>query len=332
MKHIISLDKTRSAYVLAAVCFALGMIVGGIGHLALSRLDGARSYKDTPREAREAGGILTSPLLECAESGPLPLENLRLLETAVNKYVTSRKDITMSVYFRDLRNGGWISVGDSTLYQPSSLMKLPITIAAYRRLEEDPTFFSKEVTMVTEDPLEQNIIDFEPTKIPEVVPIRELVYRAMVYSDNRANYTLAREVGASTIDKVINDFGIRPLDVIDEYEVTPREYSSLYRILYNATYLSHAHSEELLYILTQSSFKRGIVAGVPEGTVVAHKFGERVIGGGPQTLLEHQLHDCGIVYAELPYVLCVMSRGTSFDSLYDSISRVSQIVYEQTNR
>ena len=71
-------------------------------------------------------------------------------------------------------------------------------------------------------------------------------------------------------------------------------------------------SEKALGLLQKSEFHKGLVAGVPSGTIVAHKFGER----DGLTIGEKQLHDCGIIYYPgNPYLLCVMTRGDNFDEL-----------------
>jgi hypothetical protein len=103
----------------------------------------------------------------------------------------------------------------------------------------------------------------------------------------------------------------------------------LFRILYNATYLSRDYSEKALQVLSQSSFTQGIVSGVPSSTVVAHKLGLVGIAPDNVTVTEHELHDCGIVYAQNPYVLCVMTRGSSSLSTMEGIiGAVSQAAYQ----
>ena len=45
-----------------------------------------------------------------------------------------------------------------------------------------------------------------------------------------------------------------------------------------------------------------------------------------------QLHDCGIVYyPKHPYLLCVMTRGDSFEYLDDTIRDISHLVYQEVN-
>jgi hypothetical protein len=82
-------------------------------------------------------------------------------------------------------------------------------------------------------------------------------------------------------------------------------------------------SEKALDLLTTTDFGEGIVADLPSGTVVAHKFGERGYAGSTV----RQLHDCGIVYHDhSPYLLCVMTRGHNFEHQAEVISGVSRIV------
>jgi hypothetical protein len=74
----------------------------------------------------------------------------------------------------------------------------------------------------------------------------------------------------------------------------------------------------------ESTFTQGIVAGVPAGTRVSHKFGEFSAG----TNLK-QLHDCGIVYKPAhPYILCVMTQGNDFNNLAATIAKISKTVWD----
>ena len=80
-------------------------------------------------------------------------------------------------------------------------------------------------------------------------------------------------------------------------------------------------------ILSKTTFKEGIVAGVPEGTVVAHKFGQFL--STTNTADGVELHDCGIIYyPDYPYLLCVMTKGNSLDELKNVIKGISKITYE----
>jgi len=95
-----------------------------------------------------------------------------------------------------------------------------------------------------------------------------------------------------------------------------------FRVLYNGTYLNNQSSEFALQLLSQSDFNQGIVAGLDRPMVVAHKFGERILGNTAQ------LHEYGIVYLDgQPYLLGVMSSGSNLKDLSEVIATISQRAY-----
>jgi beta-lactamase class A len=112
---------------------------------------------------------------------------------------------------------------------------------------------------------------------------------------------------------------------------SPREYSVLYRALYNGTYLSRHLSEEALELLSNSTFRSGLVAGVPPEIPVAHKFGVRDAADNPlEGSAYEELHDCGIVYyPDHPYFLCIMTRGENFADLEAVIAGLSKTTWDE---
>jgi beta-lactamase class A len=103
-----------------------------------------------------------------------------------------------------------------------------------------------------------------------------------------------------------------------------KEYVSLFRVLFNVSYLNKEASEKALELLTRVEFKDGLPAGLPANIVVAHKFGERIVNG------LSQLHDCGIVYyPSHPYLICIMTRGADFTQLSKHIQEISKITYDE---
>jgi len=110
-----------------------------------------------------------------------------------------------------------------------------------------------------------------------------------------------------------------------EATISTKSYGSIFRTLYNASYLSPEHSQLALQYLAASDFNDGLVAGVPRGIEVAHKFGER--SDLPDN--QKELHDCGIIYyPDNPYMLCVMTEGYDFAELTRVIAETSRMVYE----
>jgi beta-lactamase class A len=123
--------------------------------------------------------------------------------------------------------------------------------------------------------------------------------------------------------------GVDPAVISDPTAaLSARKYSVFFRILFNSSFLSRANSEYALSLLTESTFREGLRAGVPSEIPLAHKFGERKIGNDLQ-----QFHDCGVVYyPRHPYLLCIMTRGNNIPNLKKAIADTSRFVYEEIDK
>jgi beta-lactamase class A len=260
------------------------------------------------------------------------------LKQAITDYAqTAQKDPTIhtvSIYYRNLDTSQWVGVNTDERYSPGSMLKVVTLMSVLHAAEKNPTFLSKKLSIKSGDSLPTA----EQTEYPPKDPIRagtvytvaELLTHLIQESDNVANYMLLRTVSSSETLDIYKDLGLpEPTGERDTY--TAQEYSRIFRVLYNGTYLSHEASEQALSLLSATSFAHGIVAGLPSGTMVAHKFGIRSITN-EQGDIERELHDCGIVYyPEQPYFICVMTRGESFKELESVLSEASRIVWEEVH-
>lgn len=319
----------------------IAIVVGG-GAFYLGRSTGVKpenksekkevAEKPTIKELRQAGGFkFINPLLECDNYYPTKNPSLELLENQIQSYISSavnaNKATKISLYYRDLNNGPWIGLGENDFYSPASLLKVPIMIAALKYAEGNNDFLKKKIkySQHTEDGIVQNITDNDMVKLGNSYTIEQLMEYMIISSDNEAKNLILFNLPESVMNDVYSDLGIivPGIRTPDDF-MSVKDYSAFFRILYNATYLNKKMSEKGLEILSRAKFNAGLRNGVPNGTLVCNKFGER---GIPGTNLK-QLHDCGIVYVGThPYLLCVMTRGEDWDELAGIISEVSAMVY-----
>jgi beta-lactamase class A len=274
-------------------------------------------------------GQLTSPLLACSDDpSELTIGARAKIEKKVTSYIATLQNngsvTDVAVYFRDLNNGPWFGINERSDFTPGSLLKLPIALSLYYRAERDSAVFDTLLPFDGTVPLAFATLGQgeEDTLKKGTYTVHELISYMLRDSSNAAASLLVDYQG-ERLAWVFEDLGIEaPVD--ERYVTDVKTYGAFFRILYNASYLDQPASEEVLTTLTQSTFKDGLVAGVPQNVVIAHKFGTRVLQDGTR-----QLHDCGIVYAgESPYILCVMTQGRSVTELEKSISNISSIVYE----
>jgi beta-lactamase class A len=316
----------------AVLGFVSGAIVGAAAVGLLPARTPMRPARSRPATDVRQGTIgLVNPLLECPEAGALrsALAPFRgEVESLLARRIRAGAATRVSVYFRDLNNGPWFTAGDPNEYRVASLLKVPLLIGYLKRAEREPDVLQRRLAYAggTDAVEAQNVAPDHPLVPGESYTIEELLEHAIVYSDNEAAALLAREDGGQSIEAIRRLVEFPPFRDGNLY-LTPRNFASMFRILYNASYLSEANSERALELLIRTAFRDGLVAGVPEGVRVANKFGERVDDGVTK------LHDCGIVYHPArPYVLCVMSEGRRFEDLAQLIAEVSRLAFDEVSR
>lgn len=312
----------------AATFFCAGLLVGQVAHFNLGETQ-VSFFKET-RLAENFKYI--NPLLECSSnlSNSIPVNKLQNdISTYIQKLIAQKLLTAASVYYHDLNNGPTFNINGNALFSPASLIKVPMLIAVLRVAEDDPKILTKELSV--DDVAEydnQDIVPGSKLELHKKYKVEDIVTHMIVYSDNVAYDLLLKNiVTPSKLGEVYNDLGVditRAAADPGGNVISIKDYSSFFRILYNASYLSKEMSERALSILAQVKFSEGLVAGVPGGTVVAHKFGERAYA----ETSEVQLHDCGIIYKpNKPYLLCVMTRANKPEALISTISNISQMVY-----
>ncbi len=251
------------------------------------------------------------------------------LEEIIKNRLQNKKAGKISVYFRDLNNGPWIGVNEKEKFIPASLLKVPLMMTYFKKAEKDPAILKKKYTYKKDAfgiSSTQKYLSITPLKDNSEYTVNELIRRMIVNSDNESLFILSSNIDVDDQNQLYSKLGF-PLPENVSYSsefISPRNIGSFFRVLYNATYLNEEMSEKALQLLTETDFDRGIVAGVPKGVTVAQKYGEREENG----ILE--LHDCGIIYfPEHPYILCIMTEGTDYDTLRTIIKDISQLTYEQ---
>lgn len=241
----------------------------------------------------------------------------------------------VAMYFRDLKNGPTFGIKEQSKFVPASLLKLPTAFVFFDLEEAEPGFIQKQI--VFKSTTSNDYIPTFPSAVSpkenQPISIETLLRYMIVYSDNISYEGLVEYLnglpdGSEKIMQTFQELGIIDPSSDTKDTLTVRGYASLFRLLYNISYLNTEHSEKLLSWLVQSDFTAGLVAGVPKGILVAHKFGERAV----ENANDKQLHDCGIIYYPgNPYLLCVMTKGDDINKLSEVIKTISSMVYKEVD-
>lgn len=212
----------------------------------------------------------------------------------------------VSIYLEYLNTGSNVSVNQQTRIFPASLTKLPIALAAMKKIELGEWKLHNELVLLDEDKNydsgdEQNLIASYP--LGTRFTIEALLRALLIESDNTAFLILRRNLHDDEVDRVFTDLGLEDL-FAEDGRMSAKEYSRIFRALYVSSFLRREYSQKILEWLDESTFSNFLSRGLPSQVAFSHKYGEN---------LEFNVYsDSGIVYLpHRPYLLTVMVQGPS---------------------
>lgn len=320
----------------------IAVIISGIIGFNIGNKKQNSKFNLKTKAIRSSQNGLINPLTDYEISSSAYSQELRLFREVIQKEVdfqTQSGNVNkIAVYFRSLNDGPWFGINEDQNFFPASLLKVPIMMAYYKQTEENPDILKKEIKY--DEEYRQKFGDnnegeyFKPEKSIEfgkTYTTEELIRYMVVYSDNNAkNLLISNLPDINNLFRVYRDLGITSPPELrsssggsdDIFSV--HEYSTMFRVLYNASYLTKDFSKKALGLLVEAQFPNGLSAGIPKDVKLADKFGEYI---DPNKDIK-QLHDCGIVYyPKKPYIACIMTRGTDFDKMEKAIAAISKSIY-----
>jgi beta-lactamase class A len=229
-------------------------------------------------------------------------------------------------------------------FHAASTMKIPVMIALFEGSKESRFSLDDKIPVRNEF---KSIVDGSPYSLeaqndsdPDFyklvgtdVSLRQLCESMITLSSNLATNVLLEKVGVEAIDARVKSLGaegmkvVRPLDDGKAFlaginnTTTARALETLLFALLTGHAVDPASDEAMVDILKRQHFADGIPAGLPPGTVVAHKTGE----------ITKIQHDAAIVYAPHPFVLVVLVRGIEDRTKSTAlIADVARTVYAAT--
>ncbi len=268
----------------------------------------------------------------------LPTENSELsgLKEKIIDIIAQDKNKNLlkdvSVYFRTMNDGSWFVINGDRTYAPASLMKVTFLIAILKQSEADSGLLDKKIYFEkhADTGYNQTIKSFKLEE-KKYYTIRELLHYMIGYSDNDALALISRNTSQPVLKKFFEDLGVASPSwdptKSSEYVVTVSDYCKLFRVLYNSCYLTNENSDLALEMLSESTYKGGLLKDISPSFQVVHKFGERFDGQSSE------LHEIGIFYSTpQPYLLGVMSEGQDMSQLSSVLGKISKVVYENYNK
>jgi beta-lactamase class A len=229
-------------------------------------------------------------------------------------------DERYGVYVEDLETGAWIGVREDALYEARSLAKVFVLVAVLRDIE-DGELALEDIFFIT--PADRDARSGALAKSPPGAgyTVRMLLWHLTAHSDNTAMNALERPLLRDDYLELVRILYLDAVTMSPPHRTSPRSFGKVLCSIYRAEPLERPAADYALALLANTTFTSQLPAGVPANVTVAHK----VAMAAPEGIY----HDCGIVFAQHPYVLCVMSANTTRAEADRTISSVSRTVYEE---
>lgn len=250
--------------------------------------------------------------------------NFTKLRDAMREYTLRSKPRT-GIYFEYLPTGTSIGVNEKETFIPASLLKLPLAMGVYKKIEAGKLDPNKTLVLREKD-IDKGFGMLWEKGVGYKLTVSDALHILIRDSDNTAQHVLYGELAGDEIDTIFDALDI-PKERNDEKQavVSPKNYTSILRCLYLACYLSKQNSDQLLRMLTETQFNDKLPAGLPQEVKIAHKVGVAV---SPENENSEIYTDCGIIYAsKRPYSLCIMTESNENEARV-IMQDISSIVYK----
>lgn len=204
----------------------------------------------------------------------------------------------------------------------ASLSKLYALLTLYRAADAGELSLDDEITMRASDVWAEGTGVLYGQPVGTTMTLRECAGYLIEESDNTAEVMLNRYLGEEEIEAELWRVGARSTSYWMPNTTTPNDVLLVLRAISDPSHTSPALSEEMLGIMTGTSFEDRLPDPLPEGTRVAHKIGS----------WETTFSDAGVVFpegtgADERYYVVAFSEGATEDAARETIRDVSLEAY-----
>lgn len=239
------------------------------------------------------------------------------------------------VFAKNLGTGKTVTYRENVIFPSASVIKVPIMIEVFRRVEEHQQSLDHLLVMRKEDQVGGSGVlkDLTPGTL---YSLRDLTTLMITVSDNTATNLLIDFLGVESVNTTLRRLGCFQTELVRRLQRVPPDRATvnhttaydtahLMELLATGQAVSMQASDHMVDLMIRCQgpvsiygpTKSGEFIGQPTPVTIAHKTGS----------LSDARHDAGIVYTStLSYVAAVLSQGAPELQLAKTIARVGSLL------
>lgn len=232
----------------------------------------------------------------------------------LNKYI-NKTGGKVTLQYQDLVTGDTFQIKGRTPNRAASTIKLPLALYIMEQADKGKINLNQKLKYKSYHYYSGSGV-IQKDKVGTSYTIRNLIKKAMIYSDNIAFIMLKERVGQQNFIKYMKSVGGQYAYPNGQNLTSANDLTIYSKRLYQFSEKSML-GMELVGYLKQSVYNTTIPSGI-KGTAVAHK-----VGMIPN---ERIYNDAAIVYDKNPFVLAIMTKGISYERSQKVIADLAAIV------
>lgn len=249
---------------------------------------------------------------------PLALVTEPDLEAALQARLDREEEGTFGVVVKRIDDGRGAAINPRAVFYAASLYKTAVMLETFH--QRDAGLLDLAEPYVVSDYYAGFDLGPGALRRCQVVTLHEALRAMMAVSDNVAAVLLQDRVGSRFVNEALQALGARDTGLLaEDLPTTAADQALLMEAIVRGKAVSREASQEMLNLLGSETFDFGVPAGLPEGTLVAHKTGQ----------WHNATHDAGIVFAPSGVYVIAVLTDLGFESAASGlIADVSRLVYE----
>jgi len=300
-----------------------GMSPGAYANAGEGSSDGPARSADADKAVSQASG-----LQETGESQSVAVSPKRWnpdysrLEEQLENYIwqlNREYGQEWGIYFIDLTSGEVFGINEDLPIPAASTVKVPVVLYASHLVSQGKLSWDEKLTYLSWRDYRTGAGSLQFTaKDGDTFSIRELCEKAIVESDNVAWKMLERRLGKDNIAAFMRELGGEVVYPDGENISTAKDLATY---MLSALKFSQENPEgkKLIWDLSHTIWNTGLNRYTPPEVTVAHKEGD----------VNGVSNDVGIVYAQHPYIVAIMSKGQEdVEAGFEQIGTISKMIYD----